>query len=106
MQSLKKVPEKGFYYHYKHNPKGDVNNYAYEIVGVGHHTEEDGVYFVVYRPIYESSVYKEGKLFDIRPIEMFMENIIKDGVSLPRFRKITDQKIIAELEKIKIEMYG
>lgn len=37
----KKVPEVGFYYHYKHDPTGSVNNYAYEVVGVGFHTEDD-----------------------------------------------------------------
>jgi hypothetical protein len=25
------VPEPGFYYHYKHDPNGTVNNYAYEV---------------------------------------------------------------------------
>ena len=37
----KRVPEPGFYYHYKHNPNGPVNDYAYEVVGVGFHTEDD-----------------------------------------------------------------
>ncbi len=100
-------PAKGFYYHYKHDPSGLVNNYAYEVVGIGHHTEQDGVYFVVYRPIYESSVYLEGKLFDIRPVDSFMEPVIKDGKTFPRFTLIkTDSVVLLELQKIKIEMYG
>ena len=102
----KKVPEKGFDYHYKHDQSGAINNYAYEVVGVGYHTEENGKYFVVYRPLYESFVYKMGKLFDLRPIQMFMENINKDSQTLPRFEKITDIKIIAELEEIKKKMYS
>ena len=36
-----KRPEPGFYYHYKHDPDGPLNNYAYYIYGVGHHTEDD-----------------------------------------------------------------
>ena len=36
-----KIPEKGFYYHYKHDPAGPMNNYAYELVGIGIHSEED-----------------------------------------------------------------
>lgn len=105
-----KVPERGFYYHYKHDPNGTVNNYAYEVMGVGCHTEDDcrpeDANLVVYRPLYESSVYKAGKLFDIRPLEMFMENITKDGQTLPRFRKITDTVVIQQLVAIQEQMYS
>lgn len=118
----KTIPEKGFYYHYKHDPKGSVNNYAYEVVGTGFHTEDDcrpiDANMVVYRPIYESSVYRAGKFFDIRPLEMFLEKVEKpartadsvqsggDGKTQERFTKITDEKIIAELEKLREEMYN
>jgi hypothetical protein len=34
-------PESGYYYHFKHDPAGPLNNYAYYIYGVGHHTEDD-----------------------------------------------------------------
>jgi hypothetical protein len=103
------VPEKGFYYHYKHDPAGSVNNYAYEVMGVGCHTEDDcrpeDENLVVYRPLYESSVYKAGKLFDIRPLGMFMESVAKDGQTIPRFRKITDTGTIAALTVIRDRMY-
>ena len=110
METPKKIPANGFYYHYKHDPAGSLNNYAYEVIGVGCHTEDDcrpeDATMVVYRPLYvEASVYKAGKLFDIRPLGMFMENMTKDGKTFPRFRKITDPKIIAELEAIKLEIY-
>ena len=109
LQIPTKVAENGFYYHYKHDPKGPVNNYAYEIVGVGHHTEDDcrpiDNNMVVYRPLYESSVYKAGKLFDLRPLSMFLEDVTKDGKTFPRFQKITDKKILAKLEEIKKKMY-
>lgn len=110
MKTPERVPEKGFYYHYKHDPSGLVGNYAYEIVGVGAHTEDDcrpeDIHMVVYRPLYESSVYKAGKLFDLRPLEMWMEDVTKDGKTFPRFQKITDLEVIAQLEVIKEEMYS
>jgi len=110
----KRVPEVGFYYHYKHDPQGSVNNYAYEVVGVGFHTEDDArvgeEHFVVYRPLYEASVYKAATdlgvpCFDSRPLEMWMGEVEKDGEKFPRFRRITDQTIISELEKVRDSMY-
>lgn len=110
----KRVPESGFYYHYKHDPKGLVNNYAYEVVGVGFHTEDDArsgeEHFLIYRPLYEASVYKASKdlgisCFDARPLEMWMEEVTKDGRTFPRFQRITDPVVIEKLEKIKTEMY-
>lgn len=109
-----RVPEVGFYYHYKHDSSGVVNNYAYEVLGVGFHTEDDArpgeAHFLIYRPLYESSVYTASKAlnipcFDARPLEMWMENVTKEGKTFPRFQKITDPKIIAELEKVRSEMY-
>lgn len=110
MKIPNKVPQNGFYYHYKHDPSKSVNNYAYEVVGVGVHTEDDcrpeDANMVVYRPLYESSVFKAGKLFDLRPLKMWMGKASKDGKMIPRFKKITDRKVIAKLRIIKIRMYG
>jgi len=105
----KNVPEKGFYYHYKHNPALSINNYAYELIGVGIHSEDDckpeDSNMAIYLPIYESRAFRAGKFFDLRPLEMWMGNVIKDGKTIPRFQKITDKKIIAKLKKIKGKMY-
>lgn len=102
--------EKGFYYHYKHDPKGDITNYAYEVLNIAHHTEIEGLEesaMVVYRPLYETAgVYKIGKHWDVRPLGMFMENVTKKGKTFPRFAKITDNKIIAELSQIRDQMYN
>jgi hypothetical protein len=111
MKIPNEVPEKGFYYHYKHDPKESVNNYAYEMVGVGCHTEEDArpedANMIVYRPLYpEAFVYKAGKLFDLRPLEMWMGNVIKDDRAIPRFSKIGDESTIEQLEAIKRRLYG
>lgn len=100
---------KGFYYHYKHDPSGEVNNYAYEVLGVGYHTEKEEVspdkYVVVYRALYESGSYVDGKMFAIRPYGMFTEQVEVKGVSVPRFRLITDEAVIEELRKIRDKMY-
>jgi len=114
MKAPEQVPENGFYYHYKHDPSGEVNNYAYEVVGVGFHTEDDArageEHFVIYRPLYEATVYQASKelgvpSFDARPLEMFMEEVEKEGIKIPRFHKITEPATITALTKISSEMY-
>ncbi len=110
----KRVPQRGFYYHYKHDPNGVVNNYAYEVVGVGFHTEGDTrpgeEHFVIFRPLYESSVYTASKglkipCFDARPLGMWMSDVFKDKKTIPRFSKIIDPAVIEELVRIKDHMY-
>ncbi len=102
-------PEPGFYYHYKHDPAGPINNYAYYIYGVGHHTEDDcrpqDAFMQVYRPLYESFVYKNGKMFDLRPLHMFYEPAEWKGAQVPRFTKITDEATLGVLRGIKQKMY-
>ena len=113
-QLPKKVPELGFYYHYKHDPNGPVENYAYEVLGVGFHTEDfvkpGEEYFLIYRPLYDALVYRTSKAlnfpcFDARPLEMWMGNVEKDGKTIPRFQKITDPAIISRLEGIRSWIY-
>src|SRR5215469_8933886 len=104
------LPEPGFYYHFKHNPAGPVNNYAYYIYGVGHHTEEDcraeDAFMQVYRPLYEEAyAYRHGGLFDLRPLRMFFTPAKRDGKEVPRFTRIADPDVIAELTAIKARMY-
>ncbi len=99
-----------FYYHYKHDDAQGINHHAYEIINFGHHTEIDGLKesaMVIYAPLYkEAGVYKEGKHYDVRPLDMFLEVVEKDGKTFPRFSKITDEHTIHDLEIIKSEMYG
>lgn len=104
------MPLPGFYYHYKHDSEGDEYNYAYELVGIGHHTEEDcrpeDAFVAVYRPLYESAlVFRSGKLFDIRPLSMFTEIVVKDGKELPRFSYIEDPLLIQRLSHKRDLMY-
>lgn len=111
MQIPTHVPKSGFYYHYKHDPAGPVNNYAYELIGVGCHTEDncrpEDANMAVYRPLYpEASVYKAGKLFDLRPLAMWMEMVTKNGQTFPRFSRITDPQVIMKLELVRQRMYS
>ena len=110
----KSVPENGFYYHYKHNPNGDVSNYAYEVLGVCFHTEDDArpgeEHFVVYRPLYDAPVYTASKklntpCFDARPLTMWMGTVEKGGVQIPRFSRIVDPEILTKLMQVRNEMY-
>ncbi|MES3004620.1 MAG: DUF1653 domain-containing protein [Patescibacteria group bacterium] len=105
------VPERGYYYHYKHDPTVSVNNYAYELVGVGCHTEDncrpEDANMVIYRPLYpEASVYVNGQLFDLRPLEMWMETVTVNGETVPRFKKITDPQITMKLDLHRKGMYS
>ncbi len=86
------VPENGFYYHYKHDPLKPVNDYAYEVVGVGCHTEDDC------RP-------EDANMVVYRPLEMWMGDVTKDGKTCKRFQKITDSAVITQLEEIREKMY-
>ena len=78
-------------------------------MGVGHHTEDDSrpedVNMVVYRPLYEAFVYKNGKMFDLRPLDMWMGDIEKEGKTFPRFSRITDSDVISKLDAVRKEMY-
>lgn len=111
----KHFPQPGFYYHYKHDPQKGIRDYAYEVVGLGFHTEEDcrpqDVCMVDYRPLYEESLVRKISLtmgilaVDHRPVDMFMETVVKDGKEILRFQKITDQSLVTQLKTIRDEMY-
>jgi len=65
---------------YQHN-KGN----KYKVIGIGKHSEtlEE---FVIYEALYNNP---EGKLW-IRPIKMFEESVIVNGVPEPRFKFISE----------------
>ncbi|HYU11550.1 MAG TPA: DUF1653 domain-containing protein [Stellaceae bacterium] len=104
-----KRPEPGYYYHFKHDPNGPLNNYAYYIYGVGHHTEDDcrpeDAFMQVYRPLYDGYAYRHGGMFDLRPLDMFYAPATSNGKEVPRFTKITNPDVIAQLKAIRARMY-
>jgi hypothetical protein len=101
----------GFYYHYKHDSAKGLRDYAYEVLNIAHHTEMEDFHgtgrMVVYRPLRESAkIYQDGQHWYVRPYDMFLENVEKGNYKGERFRKISDSAVIAELEKVREEMYG
>jgi hypothetical protein len=73
------------------------------VTGIARHTE-DKSFLVLYVPLYENDWFAPAD-FQARPLEMFMENVEKNGKVIKRFEKITDPETIAKLEKIREEMY-
>lgn len=68
----------GIYHHYKSKDK------LYKVIGVAKHTEtmED---MVVYQALYDiPELGGEGVVF-VRPLAMFLENVIVDGKEVSRF---------------------
>ena len=94
--------EKGFYYHYKHDPNGPFNNYSYEVLGVSRHTENRSL-SMVYRPLYENTYLDVD--YSNRPLDMALGTIEREGETIPRFRKIEDPEVIEKLRTIRDEMY-
>src|SRR5258708_32358411 len=93
-------PEPGYYYHYKHDPAGPLNNYAYYIYGIGHHTEDgcrpEDAFTQVYRPLYEAAyVYRNGGMVALRPLHMFYEPAKPHGKEVPRVRRLTHPALSA-----------
>ena len=67
--------EPGRYRHYKGKD--------YEVIGVAKHSETEDL-FVVYR-----ALYGERGLW-VRPAAMFLDTVVVDGRSRPRFQRIHD----------------
>ena len=68
--------EIGKYQHYKGN--------FYEVFGIAKHSETKES-LVVYKPLYgEQSLW-------VRPLAMFIEDVVVDGVNIPRFKKVTGE---------------
>ena len=67
--------ELGLYKHYKGN--------SYEVIGIAKHSEtlEDLV-------VYKASCQAEGENLWVRPLKMFQETVIIDGVEQKRFQKM------------------
>lgn len=66
-------PKPGRYRHYKGND--------YEVMGVARHSETEEP-LVVYR-----ALYGDHGLW-VRPVEMFTETVVVDGLEVPRFRRL------------------
>jgi hypothetical protein len=63
---------------YRHFKGGE-----YQVIDIARHSET-GEELVVYRPL-----YGEGRLW-VRPLHMFLEQVERDGATLPRFTRVGD----------------
>lgn len=100
-------PEKGFYYNYKHTDTSIVNNCC-KVLEIAHDTMSlDFNSLVIYHPLNsEAKVYKEGRHCDAKPVKSFMEDVFYNSKLCKRFTKITDEKLISQLEKIYDQLYN
>jgi hypothetical protein len=67
--------ESGLYKHYKGS--------TYEVIGIARHSESLEE-LVVYKATYQP----EGENLWVRPLAMFKETVVVDGVEMKRFKKI------------------
>lgn len=72
--------KKGIYQHYKGK--------YYEVIDVVHHSEtlEE---LVLYKTLYKTEMYDEGKLW-VRPLKMFTERIYLEGKMIDRFKFVKE----------------
>jgi hypothetical protein len=90
------------YYHFKHDPDLDEQNYCYEIIGIGKHTETNEP-VVIYKPLYKCDI----ELF-VRPLSMFLEVVDKTEFDYigPRFKLVNKNLESSESQKITLDTYN
>lgn len=57
---------------------------CYRVVGVARHSEDLSLY-VYYEALYDGGQYGQ---FWMRPLAMFLENVMVNGQEVPRFKKV------------------
>jgi hypothetical protein len=82
-QSERQYPNTGVYEHYKSTPE---DRRYYQVIGFARHTETEEI-LAVYIPLYVTSEHT-GLRLQVRPLDMFIENIDFNGQSVPRFRYV------------------
>jgi hypothetical protein len=63
-----------------------VKGNFYEVLGFGIHTETKEE-LVIYRALYNSNEFGNNTIW-VRPKTMFLEEVLKDGIKVPRFKKV------------------
>jgi hypothetical protein len=79
MPKIEDIKRGGIYQHYKGK--------NYRVLELAMHSESEE-WMVVYECLYPNEV----ATLWVRPLSMFIETIILDGVQIPRFKYIGDQK--------------
>jgi len=60
----------------------------YKIVALARYSENPEQIFVVYQALYESPIYGKDCVW-VRPLNSFLETIVRDGKEIKRFNKIS-----------------
>lgn len=79
-------PKAGIYEHYKSTTE---DRRYYQVLGVARHTETEEK-LVVYIPLYVIPEHK-GLRLQVRPLDMFLEEVRVGGEMVPRFNYIGDE---------------
>lgn len=82
----RQYPPIGIYEHYKSTP--ETRRY-YQILGFARHTETNEI-VVVYVPLYVIPEHP-GLRLQVRPLDMFVEQVVIDGQTKPRFRFVGNE---------------
>jgi hypothetical protein len=98
-------PRPGFYYHCKRSQDAEVNDYAYEVIGIAVDPDHLADIWVIYRPLYRGKEPLAADTFHRRPLSEFMGEKLWRGKVVPRFVRIEDPKTIMRLETIKKVLY-
>lgn len=69
----------GKYRHYK-------NEKLYEVIALARHSETKGE-MIVYKALYHCDKFGDNQIW-VRPRQMFFENVIHNGQTVPRFQRI------------------
>mmetsp|Transcript_32275 Transcript_32275/g.51754 ORF Transcript_32275/g.51754 Transcript_32275/m.51754 type:complete len:149 (-) Transcript_32275:72-518(-) len=107
-KTIKRSAEDGkcrFFRHFKHDANNEEvpNNYMYEVVGIGTHSESKEK-LVTYRPLY-ANPHMDGLDFIHRPYDMFFDSVQRSTYVGRRFTEITDKETIQKLIIVSKEMY-
>ncbi len=81
--SERQYPNTGVYEHYKST---DGDKRLYQVLGFAKHTETEEI-LVVYIPLYVIPEHT-GLRLQVRPLDMFMEDVEHNGKVVPRFRYV------------------
>ncbi len=79
----REYPLVGVYEHYKSTPE---SKRYYQVIGFARHTETEEI-LAVYIPLYVIPEHR-GLRLQVRPLDMFMEDVEWNGKTVPRFRYV------------------
>lgn len=106
-----RIPLLGFYYHFKHDPKGEINNGVYEFVDLKYDSLDEE-WKAVYRSLSaDDKLYQLGHFEYTQPLKRFLGEVEvrvgkgKKTKMVPRFTKIEDRRIIGILQGLRSVMY-